>query len=299
MYYKSIYLILFLLLIFSTCENPSSNSDDNNNNDDGWSLIWGDEFNGEGNVDTTKWDQPEYNRKNNDNGPDGWWLQEDSYLNGEGQLVIRAKKINNRNSDNDKFDYSTGAIRSINRFEKRFGKFQIRCKLPTQPGWWVAFWLMSSSVRNVDGSGENGTEIDIMEGFGWTNKINQALHWDGYGDDHQSAGNVLTSDGIRDDYHTFTLEWNAQEYIFFIDSVETWRTSAGGVSKVPAYIKITGELSTEPGAIGDWWANNPEDGYYPDYFLIDYVRVWDKRNNIDKFTSIVQKFSPKQLIKWG
>lgn len=272
--YSKLACAITITITIIGCSNPESNEID----DSEWRLVWQDEFNGSGEVDVSKWDKPEYNRRNNDNGPDGWWLKENSYQDGNGNLVIVASVINNRNSDDDSYDYATGAVRSINKFEQRFGKFEIRCQLPTQPGWWVAFWLMSSSVGNVDGSGEDGTEIDIMECFGWTDRINQALHWDGYGDDHQSAGNSFEMDDIRNGYHTFALEWNETEYIFFVDSIETWRTSAGGVSKVPAYVKITGELSTLPWAIGEGWANNPGSGKFPDYFLIDYVRVWVKNN---------------------
>jgi len=270
-------LFIFLLFFISLhCNNPFD-SDDEKKETEEWVLVWEDNFNGTGSPSPTKWDQPEYNRRNNDNGPDGWWLKEDAYLDGKGKLVIRARKIYDRNYDRDPYDYATGAIRSKGRFEQRYGKFEIKCKLPTQPGWWVAFWLMSESVGNVNGSGEDGTEIDIFEGFGWTNSINHALHWDGYGEQHQSQGKRVSIDGIREGYHTFMLEWEANEYRFFIDGGESWRTSAGGVSKVPAYVKITGELSTESWAINEYWSNDPEAGVYPDSFLVDYVKVY-RRN---------------------
>ena len=271
---KSIILLSTIILCHLACKNPAEAE---NKNEDEWLLVWSDDFNGTGIPDPAKWDRPEYNRRNNDNGPDGWWLQEDSYLDGEGHLVIRAKKIENRNADKDQFDYSTGAIRSMGKFEQKFGKFEIKCKMPSQPGWWVAFWLYSTSVGNVDGSGKDGTEIDIFEGFGWTDRGQHALHWDGYGDAHQSTGQKITIPGMREGYHTFTLIWNETEYIFQIDGEETWRTDAGGVSKVPEYVKITGELSTEDWAINEYWSNNPAKGVYPDYWLVDYVRVY-KRN---------------------
>ncbi len=270
---NKIYIIFFLLLVIN-CNRPDIFDILNDTQNKQWQLVWHDEFNGTGEVDLSKWDKPQYNRRNNDSGEDGWWLKGNSYQDGKGNLVIEANKIENRNTDNDSHDYATGAVRSKNKFEQKYGKFEVRCKLPNQPGWWVAFWLMSKTVANVDSSGEDGTEIDIMEGFGWSNKINQALHWDGYGDYHQSASYSFKIDGIRDGYHTFSLEWNEKEYIYFVDGVETWRTSEGGVSKVPAYIKITGELSTESWAIGDWWASDPAKASFPDYFLIDYVRVW-------------------------
>jgi beta-glucanase (GH16 family) len=263
----------FVLL---SCKNPTktTNSPETLN---GWILTWSDEFGGSGEPDGRKWDRPEYNRRNNDAGPDGWWLREDSFLDGRGNLVLRVKKIANRNSDNDSFDYSTGAVRSFGRFVQRFGRYEIRCRMPTQPGWWVAFWLMSEGVGNVDGSGEDGTEIDIMEGFGWTDKINHALHWDGYGKDHKSEGKMLTVPGIRQGFHTFALEWSDTAYVFFVDNAETWRSTAGGVSKVPAWVKVTAELSTESWAIGTGWQNDPKKAVFPDSFFVDYVRVYKKR----------------------
>jgi beta-glucanase (GH16 family) len=236
-------------------------------------LTWSDEFNGT-ELDLSKWHQPEYNRRINENGPDGWWLKEDAYLDGQGHLVIRARKIDNRNNDDDPYDYSTGAIRTKGKFEQKFGKFEIRCQLPSQAGWWVAFWLMTDGLAQVDDSGEDGTEIDIFEGFGWTDNLNFALHWDGYGADHKSDHIQKTIAGIREGFHTFTLEWTEKEYIFFVDDVEVWRTRSGGVSKVPSYVKVTGELWTIDWAISEGWANDPETANYPDYFLVDYVRVY-------------------------
>lgn len=258
------------------CEDPVAEKTDEVVEDSEWTLVWQDEFEGAGPVDPDKWEQPEYNRRNNENGPDGWWLPEESYHDGQGNLVLRASLIDNRNNDDDAYDYATGAVRSLGRFEQRYGKFEVRCQMPTVPGWWVAFWLMSPSVFNEDGSGEDGTEIDIMEGFGWTDRIHHTLHWDGYGAAHRSEGIAEELEGIREGFHTFTLEWNETEYIFFVDDVETWRSQAGGVSQVPAYIKITGELSTEAGYSSPWWANEPVPSYFPDYFIIDYVRVWTR-----------------------
>ena len=85
-------------------------------------------------------------------------------------------------------------------------------------------------------------------------------------------------DGVRDGSHTYMLEWTEEEYVFFVDNTEIWRTTAGGVSKVPAYVKITGELSTESWAINEQWSNDPESAEYPDYFVVDYVRIYQDKS---------------------
>ncbi|MFH0759784.1 MAG: family 16 glycosylhydrolase [Bacteroidota bacterium] len=238
-------------------------------------LIWSDEFDGTGIPDAAKWERQEYNRRNNENGPDGWWSNEDSYLDGNGNLVIRVRKIDNKNDDADTCDFSVGMVRSKGRFAQLYGKFEIRCKLPTQPGWWVAFWMMQGDVGSVENGGVDGTEVDIMEGFGWTDQIQHAFHWDGYGEAHQSIGHKLKPAGIREGFHTYSMEWYPEMYVFFVDGEETWRSEGGGVCNQAGYIKVTGEISTEEWAINNWWANNPADATYPDSFVVDYVRVYE------------------------
>jgi beta-glucanase (GH16 family) len=267
----SFLMLLFLLLLSGGCQSTLPQGE--------WILVWQDDFDGPVSPDPSRWESQEYNRRNNPAGPDGFWDTEDVYLDGEGHLEIRVRKIPDRDGDGDSdaYDYATGMVRSRGRFEQKYGKFEIRCRLPAQPGWWVAFWLMSDTVGNIDGSGRDGTEIDIFEGFGWTDRVQHALHWDGYGEAHQSDHYSRTIPGIRSGYHTFTLEWYESLYVFYIDGKETWRTTAGGVSQVPAYVKVTGEISTEGWATNEYWAHNPEDATYPDYFLIDYVKVYELR----------------------
>ncbi len=238
-------------------------------------LVWSDEFEGSGPIDGTKWERQEYNRKNNNAGPDGWWSKEDSYLDGTGNLVIRVREIPDKNNDGDSCDYSCGALRTKGKFSKLYGKYEIRCKLPTQSGWWVAFWMMQGNVGGIGNGGVDGMEVDIMEGFGWTNLINNAFHWDGYGDFHKSTGRQFRPAGIREGFHTFAMEWYPEMYIFFIDGKETFRSIGGGVCKYPGYIKVTGEISTEAWATTQYWSSTINNAVYPDSFLVDYVRVYD------------------------
>jgi len=250
--------------------------------DDGkWRLTFEDNFDGNEfeTPDTSKWETNSHNRKNNPDGPDGWWDADDAYLSGDGNLMIRVKKIANKNDDNDPHDFSVGMVRSKDKFEQKFGKFEIRCQLPEKSGWWVAFWLFSEGVFNENNSGEDGTEIDIMEAFGWTDKIISALHYDGYAANQQSDGISNIIPGIHDGFHTYGLEWNENEYIFFVDGNETWRTNFGGVSKVESYIKITGEIATTPFATSADWANTINESDFPDYFIIDYVKAYQQNEN--------------------
>ncbi len=245
---------------------------------DNWVLTFEDDFNGtDKKVNTNKWEIQEYNRKNNDNGPDGYWKKDHVYKDGKGNLVIKFDEIKNQNGDGDANDYATGMIRSKNKFEQTFGKYEIRCKLPKQKGWWVSFWLMSDGVVSEENGGKDGAEIDVFEGFGWNDTVYHTVHWDGYADKHRSTYNFSKLDN-RDDYHTYTLIWTPTEYQYYVDGKLAWVTKGGGVSEVNEYLKITGECSTYDWFATKSWAENPKDAELPDEFLVDYVKVYKYQN---------------------
>jgi len=230
-----------------------------------WKLAWSDEFDGT-EIDQSKWEiMGDWKRR------DGFWVKEDSYLDGKGNLLLRTKKDGER--------YTSGAMRTKDKFEHKFGYWVCRCKFPEQEGHWPAFWLYISSVGKVGDEGRDGTEIDIMEKPWREDKITQNLHWDGYGKEHKSAGSgQITIPGISEGFHTFALHWTPEEYVFYVDGKETWRTSAGGVSQVPEYAKLTEEIGK--------WGGDITKATLPDYFVVDYVRVYDM---VDRDQASVRK----------
>ncbi|MHC4559223.1 MAG: glycoside hydrolase family 16 protein, partial [Planctomycetota bacterium] len=219
-----------------------------------WKLVWSDEF------DSTKIDQGKWEIMGDRKRRDGYWVKEDAYPDGKGNLILRTNKSGER--------YTSGAVRTKGKFEHKFGYWVCRCKFPTQEGHWPAFWLHTNSVNKIGNEGRDGTEIDIMEKPWREDKITQNLHWDGYGKAHKSAGSgQITIPGISKGFHTFGLHWTPEQYVFYVDGKETWRTSAGGVSQVSEYLKLTEE-------IGDW-GGDIKKAKLPDYFVVDYVRVYD------------------------
>jgi len=217
-----------------------------------WKLIWQDEFDGT-TLDASKWDTPEYKRR------DGYWSQKAISLDGNGHLVMSVVK------DGDK--YLDGCVRTKDKFQHSFAYYVARIQLQRQPGHWSAFWITGDGVGKVGDEGRDGTEIDIMEKPWLDDRINYALHWDGYGKDHKSKGMVVKVPGVMEGFHTFGLWWKSDEYVFYVDGKEMWRTDAGGVSQVPGYIKLSDEIGN--------WAGDIKTAELPDKFLVDYVRVYD------------------------
>lgn len=218
-----------------------------------WRLVWNDEFNGAV-LDQSKWDAPEYERRGH------LWRAANAYLDGQGNAILETSKVGDR--------YASPCIRTQGKFEKAFGYFETRCRLPMEPGHWSAFWLYNDSVGKIGDEGRDGTEIDIMEWPYRDGRVPLTLHWDGYGKDHKSEGNVVKQDAVLDgQFHTFALWWTPTEYVFYIDSVEVWRTRAGGVCQVPLYLKLSEEIGP--------WAGEITKAALPDRFVVDYVRVYD------------------------
>jgi beta-glucanase (GH16 family) len=216
-----------------------------------WKLVWHDEFDGD-KLDESKWDVPDNRRR------DGWWSPKAVSVE-NGHLAISTLKDGDR--------YLDACVRTRGKFEHAHGYYVARIKLQEQPGHWSAFWLYNSSVGKVGDGGRDGTEIDIMEKPWLDDRVTQNLHWDGYGKHHQHKGTTVTIPGIMDGWHTFGLWWKPDEYVFYIDQKETWRTDAGGVCQVPLYIKLSDEIGK--------WAGDITKVKLPDRFLVDYVRVYD------------------------
>ncbi len=220
-------------------------------------LVWQDEF--EGNqLDTTKWQPcPEWKRQNF-----CYWEADNNHLTGDGQLRLDITEVNGT--------VYCGAIRTRDLYAQKYGYFETRCKVPKIKGGWVAFWMMPNA--NMPGNtGKDGTEIDVFESInGWKGMVNHALHWDGYEAYHQSVGQDFQRVDLYDDnFHTFGVMWTPTEYIFYIDGAETWRSSAGGISEVEQYLKLTIEVTSAA-----WAGNWSEQTEKPIYWYVDYVRAY-------------------------
>lgn len=218
-------------------------------------LVFSDEFDG-ATLDETKWNLPEEgNRKG------GNWSPRSISLDGRGHLLITTFKDGDR--------YFTGGINTKGKFERAYGFYICRAKFQRQPGHWSAFWLYDEvSTKRVGDDGRDGTEIDIMEKPTRDEVVPHTLHWDvELYPRHGRATRSVEFPGVMDGFHTFAVWWTPDEYIFYIDGVETWRTSAGGVCRTPLYVFVSDEIGR--------WGGDIRLAQLPDVFTVDYVRVYE------------------------
>lgn len=208
-------------------------------NGSNYHLTFEDNF--EGNeLDTTKWELcPEWPRHN----LGGKWAHKMTEVK-DGHLYL------NTGRDDDGTVIS-GAVQTEATFKQTYGYFEAKMRFPKPPvSFWGAFWLMCGNVGKVDGSAVSGIEIDVIESI--TNKhftMQHNLHWDGYGADHKSTGEVYVGEGLGlyDGWHTYGVEWSDEAYSFFIDGKLTWQTSAPGMCNQPGYMLLSIEYGNQTG----------------------------------------------------
>lgn len=252
-------------------------------NADGWYLTFSEEFEGDTMPELFA-ASPNGLRKT-----EFWCDQMVQFL--DGNAVITAAHDDNHQCDVCKEtsgDFTSGIEtrkmvdgQSVPLFEQAFGYFEARVKFPASGGMWSAFWLQSDNIGNIGFKGEDGTEIDIYESSFYRTKqsnMGHALHYDGYGKAHR-CGDTIRDTGINlyDGFHTFALKWTPKEYVFYVDGQVTWASDFGGVSKVPAFLRLTNEV--RPGKTGPYGQKLGE--FEGGEFLIDSVRVYQNVNYLD------------------
>ena len=242
-----------------------------------YQLVWSDEFDGDS-LDLTKWSYQHGNGQ--EVGLSGWGNNELEYYREEnavvdsGYLNIIAKK-ENYNS----YQYTSARIRTINKGDWKYGEFEIRAKLPYGQGMWSGYWMMPTD--NVYGGWAASGEIDIMEYLGHqTNTVYGTLHYGGAWPNnvHTGSSYALSSGGFNDDFHIFTLIWEEGKIQWLVDgelyqTQTSWYTSG---ASFPAPFDQRFHLILNLAVGGNWPGDPDGTTVFPQKFVIDYVRVYQK-----------------------
>ncbi len=151
------------------------------------------------------------------------------------------------------FPFETSRIRS--KLYQKYGRFECRMSLTSEPHSWPAFWLWGAPWP---------PEIDVIEAYG-CNRQEINLHW-GEGDNPEMMGAWKLRLGKRD-FHEFAVEWSPDKIEFFTNGVKV-------------FVFKDRELLDRWFGQGMWVVVNnaikqePESTDYYSEFLVDYVRVY-------------------------
>lgn len=229
----------------------------------GWTLVWHDEFNGP-DIDPRKWEW-EVNCDGGGNNELQCYTnsRSNSYIE-DGKLVIKAVK-----EDYYTRHYTSARMRTRNRGDWKFGRFEARMKLPYGRGMWPAFWMLPTDW--VYGGWPTSGEIDIMELLGHeTNKAYGTIHWGDSPSTRQQAGGnyVLPAGTFAGSYNTFAVEWDSAGFAWYVNGNRYFAFARRHPFDQRFHILLNL-------AVGGNWPKNPDDfTVFPQMMYVDYVRVY-------------------------
>ena len=156
----------------------------------------------------------------------------------------------------------------------KFGRIDIRAKLPVSKGMWPALWMLGANINSA-GWPACG-ETDIMELVGaYPSRVSATLHWkDGAGAHSSKGANYSSANGdFSQQFHVFSVVWAKDIMKFYVDDnlyLTVNATDAGATYPFNAdqffifNVAVGGDCPGPPDASTQ----------FPQRMFVDYVRVF-------------------------
>jgi beta-glucanase (GH16 family) len=242
-------------------------------------LVWSDEFD-DSSLDTSKWTAI-------DNGWDpanNSWMSPDNVRIRNGKLVLISDMETDSNPAGRPYT-SAGIFTGLN-YSFRYGRIEIRAKVPTGKGMWPALWLLPpdpnmfiiGTPAGAYGMWPLSGEVDILETLGTSpHDVLMNLH---YGNPHitNPSSYTLPDNGVVSDWHTYALDWQPHILRWYVDDIlvkteSYWFTSAPGAA-FPAPLDQPMSIIITVVVGGEWQGEPNDETVFPNHMLIDWVRVY-------------------------
>jgi len=233
-------------------------------------LVWQDEFDGQGLPDASRWNNEVGLIRNNERQFYTERRSENARLEG-GRLVIEARKEAFQGAA-----YTSASLTS--RANWTYGRIEVRAKLPKGRGTWPAIWTLGTNIGQV-GWPACG-EIDIMENVGFEPlRIHGSVHTAAYNHTKGTQKTATIDIGNpSEDFRVYAMEWYRDRIDVFADGQKyfTFRNEGTGSQVWPfdaaQYLLINL-------AIGGSWGGQKgiDDSKFPARYVVDYVRVYRQK----------------------
>jgi beta-glucanase (GH16 family) len=153
------------------------------------------------------------------------------------------------------YRYVSGMITTQPSFSQTYGYFEMRAKLPRGKGVWPAFWLLPADL-------DWPPEIDVMESVGDPATVYVTAH--SHVGKAQGTAVPISPDG----FHTFSVSWDKDQLIWFVDGREVKREPTPPDMHKPMYMLANVALG------GDWAGAPDATTPFPATLRIDYIRAY-------------------------
>lgn len=263
-------------------------------NPDDYELVWADEFEHDGSLDEANWGFERGFVRNQEL----QWYQSENATVSNGLLVIEARQESVANpgfgrrkgwwaSQRENADYTSASLHTRNRHAWRYGRFELRARIPTDAGMWPAFWTLGS------GRWPDAGELDVMEFYQGAVLANAA--WRGKdGKVAWDSARVPVAELAGNDskwpnseaqwgeaFHVWRMDWTRDNIKFFVDDrpVNKFDVSradgsapeGGNPFRSPHYLLVNL-------AVGGTNGGDPTNARFPARYEVDYVRVYQRPN---------------------
>jgi len=236
-----------------------------------WKLVWSDEFSKPGLPDPSKWGYETGYIRNNE--PQFYTEKrlENARVEG-GNLVIECRKDNFENHP-----ITSASLVTIGKAAWKYGRIEVRAKIPTGKGTWPAIWMMGTDIGKV-GWPKCG-EIDIMENVGFDpEKIHATCHFPaGEKSEHHMKGSQVTVEHPYDGFHVYAVDWFPDRLDFYYDKQKYFTFPNDGSIDGWKFDKESYLLINF--AWGGAWGGSQgvDESKLPLKYMIDYVRVYQQK----------------------
>lgn len=246
-----------------------------------WQLVWQDEFDQAGLPDSTRWDYDLGFERNQE--PQLYTRRRENARVEGGLLVLEARRERVPNpawsagsadwrKARREAAYTSASLKARDLKAWRYGRFEIRARLPDSAGTWPTFWLLGRHKRWPAGG-----EVDILEAFGSHPGHNEGTaHFERDGR-HATSTRTVAVPGPPGRFHVYAVDWDDRRILFLLDG-RVYHTfdldEAGPGPDNPFRSPFTLLLNL---ALREDGQGNIPTTTLPARFLVDYVRIWQRR----------------------
>jgi beta-glucanase (GH16 family) len=122
--------------------------------------------------------------------------------------------------DGQTFDFISGRLTTINKFDFTYGTAEARIKLVAADGLWPAWWMLGYPNWPAGG------ETDIMEFIGEADWVSAAVHGPGYSGETPFVNRLyLNKSNDATQWHTYAVDWTPESFVFKYDGVPMFRVT--------------------------------------------------------------------------
>lgn len=258
-----------------------------------YQIVWQRDFNEDGPLDEKDWNfSTGFVRNHEDQ-----WYQSDNVYKKDGNLVFEARKEHRDNpwyetgsSDWKKsrqyIDYTSACVTTAGKHDWLYGRVEVCAKIPFYSGSWPAIWMLGN--ESVTGEWPSSGEIDIMEYYKDKTLANlvwgSSVCWQGIWEARSTpvSGYWMKQDtNWADAYHTWRMDWDEESIKLYLDdeliticnlsrtiNQSSWHL-VDNPFHTPQYLLLNLALGGDNGGTID-------ESKLPFYYLVDYVRIYQK-----------------------